>query len=71
MYTCRREERAVGQALAKLTAVIAGAAEWTPVGEGKPPVPVFATDGFHIETGRTADGEALVICDACDKIIAA
>lgn len=38
-------------------------------GEGKPPVPVFATEGFHIETGRMAGDQALVVCDACDEII--
>jgi len=47
----------------------AGAVESRLVGEGNPPMPVFATDGFHIETGRTADGADLVICDACDEII--
>ncbi|MEI9931559.1 MAG: hypothetical protein WDM89_13730 [Rhizomicrobium sp.] len=46
-----------------------GAIECRLVGEEKPPVPVFATDGFHIETGRTAGKEALVVCGACDEII--
>jgi hypothetical protein len=26
--------------------------------------------GFHVEEGRTQSGEALVICDRCDAILA-
>jgi uncharacterized protein YbaR (Trm112 family) len=47
----------------------AGAVDSRLAGEGNPPEPIFTTDGFHIETGRTANGAALVICDACDEII--
>jgi hypothetical protein len=29
---------------------------------------VHVSPGFHSETGRTASGEALIVCDACDTI---
>jgi hypothetical protein len=39
------------------------------ISEGRPPEPVSATGGFHIETGRMADGKVLVVCDTCDEIL--
>ena len=29
---------------------------------------VGVSSGFHIETGRTASGEPLIICNECDEI---
>jgi hypothetical protein len=34
-------------------------------GEGRKLVSV--SEGFHIETGRTASGEPLIVCDVCDE----
>lgn len=25
-------------------------------------------EGFHVETGRTKTGEAVIVCDVCDEI---
>ena len=36
------------------------------VGEGRRLTSV--SSGFHIETGRTASGEPLIVCDLCDEI---
>jgi hypothetical protein len=36
------------------------------VGEGRTLVRV--SSGFHIETGRAASGEPLIVCNECDEI---
>jgi hypothetical protein len=36
------------------------------VGEGR--TLVCVSSGFHIETGRTATGEPLIVCNECDEI---
>lgn len=46
-----------------------GTIECKVIGEGKPPMPVFATGGFHIEAGRLPDVESIVVCNDCDEII--
>jgi hypothetical protein len=35
------------------------------VGKGRKLVSV--SDGFHIEIGRTASGEPLIVCNECDE----
>jgi hypothetical protein len=34
-------------------------------GEGRKFISV--SEGFHIETGRTASGEPLIVCNVCDE----
>ena len=34
-------------------------------GEGRKLISV--SEGFHIETGRTASGEPLIVCNVCDQ----
>ena len=46
-----------------------GAANCRSAADGKPQVPFFVSDGFHIETGRAAGDEVFVVCDDCDEII--
>lgn len=38
-------------------------------GPGATRMLVKLADGFHVETGRTKTGDALIVCDSCDEIL--